>query len=88
MRCTSDNPRSFSQRYLQTRFDVLFRRLLAEETFHVLPANAVFENISSFDVGFVQISIVTQTRVVNRAFLDLSGELEGVSRSSEDFFQF
>ena len=65
----------------------MLRRLAAEEAFHVLSANAVFENVSSFDVGFVRVPVVAEVRVAECALLNSCGELERVARFGEDFFQ-
>ena len=83
----ANNLRSLAERYSHARFHVLLRRLAAEEAFHVLSANAVFENVSSFDVGFVRVPVVAEVRVAECAFLNSCGELERVARFGEDFFQ-
>ena len=58
----ANNLRSLAERYSHARFHVLLRRLAAEEAFHVLTANAVFDNVSSFDVGFVRVPVVAEVR--------------------------
>ena len=83
----ANNLRSLAERYSHARFHVLLRRFSAEEAFHVLSANAVFENVSSFDVGFVRVPVVAEVRVAECALLNSCGELERVARFGEDFFQ-